>query len=55
MGKYVENNLNRGETIVKKAELVNYSKVKGCMVIRPNGYAIWENIQRELDKRFKEE
>ncbi len=40
--------------IVKKAELVNYSKVKGCMVIRPNGYAIWENIQRELDKRFKE-
>ena len=39
--------------VVKKAELIDYSSVKGCMVIRPNGYAIWENIQKELDKRFK--
>jgi prolyl-tRNA synthetase len=40
--------------IVKKAELIEYSSVKGCMVIRPYGYAIWENIQRDLDKRFKD-
>jgi prolyl-tRNA synthetase len=39
--------------VVKKAELVEYSSVKGCMIIRPYGYAIWENIQRELDDRFK--
>lgn len=39
--------------IVKKAELVDYSGVKGCMVIRPYGYAIWENIQKDLDARFK--
>lgn len=39
--------------VVKKAELIEYSSVKGCMIIRPNGYAIWENIQNELDKRFK--
>jgi len=40
--------------VVKKAELVEYSSVKGCMIIRPTGYAIWENIQKELDARFKE-
>ena len=40
--------------VVKKADLVDYSSVKGCMIIRPYGYAIWENIQRILDKRFKE-
>ena len=40
--------------VVKKAELIDYSSVKGCMVIKPAGYAIWENIQRELDRRFKE-
>jgi len=40
--------------IVKKAELVEYSSVRGCMVIRPYGYAIWENIQKDLDRRFKE-
>lgn len=40
--------------IVKKAELIEYTSVKGCMVIRPYGYAIWENIQRILDTRFKE-
>ncbi len=39
--------------VVKKAELADYSGVKGCMIIRPYGYAIWENIQRELDARFK--
>lgn len=40
--------------IVKKAELVDYSSVKGCMIIRPYGYAIWENIQKYLDAKFKE-
>ncbi|GFR36363.1 proline--tRNA ligase [Thermobrachium celere] len=39
--------------IVKKAELADYSSVKGCMIIRPYGYAIWENIQKDLDARFK--
>lgn len=40
--------------VVKKAELVDYSSVRGCMVLRPYGYAIWENIQKDLDARFKE-
>ena len=40
--------------IVKKAELVEYTSVKGCMVIRPYGYAIWEHMQRILDNMFKE-
>lgn len=40
--------------IVKKADLIDYSSVKGCMIVRPYGYAIWENIQRILDGRFKE-
>ena len=40
--------------VVKKAELIAYSSVKGCMIIKPAGYAIWENIQKELDARFKE-
>ncbi len=40
--------------VVKKAELIDYSSVKGCMAIKPAGYAIWENIQKELDRRFKE-
>lgn len=40
--------------IVKKAELADYSPVKGFMVIRPYGYALWENIKAELDKKFKE-
>ncbi|MBR3436250.1 MAG: proline--tRNA ligase [Lachnospiraceae bacterium] len=39
--------------IVKKAELMEYSSVKGFMVIKPAGYALWENIQHELDRRFK--
>ena len=40
--------------VVKKAELADYSSVKGGMIIRPYGYAIWENIQKDLDQRFKE-
>ncbi len=40
--------------VVKKSELIDYSGVKGCMVIRPYGYAIWENIQKDMDRRFKE-
>ena len=40
--------------IVKKADLIDYSSVKGCMIIRPAGFAIWELIQAELDRRFKE-
>ena len=39
--------------IVKKADLIDYSSVKGCMIIRPYGYAIWENIQKILDANFK--
>lgn len=39
--------------VVLKTELVDYGPVKGTMVIRPYGYAIWENIQREMDARFK--
>ena len=39
--------------IVKKADLIDYSSVRGCMVIRPYGYAIWELIQKQLDERFK--
>ena len=40
--------------VVKKAELIDYSSVRGCMILRPNGYAIWENIQKQMDARFKE-
>ena len=40
--------------VVLKTELVDYGPVKGTMVIRPYGYAIWENIQKDMDKRFKE-
>jgi len=39
--------------VVRRAEMADYSPVKGCMVIRPYGYAIWEHIQRLLDARFK--
>ncbi|MCM1044317.1 MAG: proline--tRNA ligase [Candidatus Gastranaerophilales bacterium] len=39
--------------VVKKAELIDYTSVKGCMVIKPAGYALWELIQRQLDERFK--
>jgi len=40
--------------IVKKAELVDYSSVRGCVVFQPYSYAIWELIQKQLDARFKE-
>ncbi len=39
--------------VVRRAELADYSPVKGCMVIRPYGYAIWELIQQALDREFK--
>lgn len=39
--------------VVKKAELASYSNVRGCMVIRPYGTALWENIRNDLDARFK--
>jgi len=40
--------------VVKEAKLCDYSSVKGCLNYLPNGYAIWENIQKNLDKRFKD-
>jgi prolyl-tRNA synthetase len=40
--------------VVRKAELADYAPVRGCMIIRPYGYAIWENIQQRMDARFKE-
>ena len=40
--------------VVIKTGLVDYGPVKGTMVIRPYGYAIWENIQKDMDRRFKE-
>ncbi len=40
--------------VVKKSDLIDYSSVRGCMVIKPYGYAIWELIQKQLDQRFKD-
>src|SRR5947207_13068782 len=40
--------------VIKAAQLADYSPVRGCRVIRPEGYAIWEAIVRDLDRRFKE-
>jgi prolyl-tRNA synthetase len=40
--------------VIKKAELMDYAPVRGCIVFRPEGYEIWEHIQRDLDRRFKE-
>jgi prolyl-tRNA synthetase len=40
--------------VIAQAELAEHSPVRGCMVIRPHGYALWENMQRVLDRRFKE-
>ena len=40
--------------VCTKAELIDYTSVKGMFIYRPYGYAIWENIQNELDRRFKE-
>ncbi len=42
------------DDVVKAAKLATYSSVKGCVIIEPNGYAIWENIQKNLDAMFKE-
>jgi len=40
--------------VIQRTELADYAPVRGCMVIRPYGYALWENIQQALDRRFKE-
>ena len=40
--------------VVKAAHLATYSSVKGCIIFEPNGYALWEEIQKKLDKMFKE-
>ena len=40
--------------VIARAQLADYSPVRGCMVIRPNGYAIWEQMQRALDQMFKD-
>ncbi|MFH1842583.1 MAG: proline--tRNA ligase [bacterium] len=42
------------QDVIQAAELAEHSPVRGCMVIRPNGYAIWENVQKILDEKFKE-
>ncbi len=59
--KYVEELVDQEDNfsqwynqVVRKAELADYAPVRGCMIIRPYGYAIWENVQRLLDARFKE-
>ena len=39
--------------VILQTGLVDYAPVRGCMVIKPYGYAIWERIQQEMDKRFK--
>jgi prolyl-tRNA synthetase len=40
--------------VIQRAEMADYAPVRGCMVVRPYGWALWENIQQTLDKRFKE-
>ena len=40
--------------IVKKAQMADNSAVRGCMVIKPYGFALWENMQAQLDKMFKD-
>lgn len=59
--KYVEELVDQEDNfsqwynqVVRKAELADYAPVRGCMIIRPYGYAIWENVQHLLDERFKE-
>jgi prolyl-tRNA synthetase len=42
------------QDVVQMADLADHSQVRGCMIIKPYGYAIWENIQRDLDRRIKE-
>ena len=51
----IEDNFTQWYTdVVLKAELADYADTKGCIAIRPYGYAIWENIQNYADKKFKE-
>src|SRR3989454_2631333 len=59
--KYVEELIDQDDDfskwynqVVRKADLADYAPVRGCMIIKPYGYAIWENIQRLMDARFKE-
>jgi prolyl-tRNA synthetase len=59
--KYVEDIVDQDDNfsmwynqVVRKAELADYSPVRGCMIIRPYGYALWENLQRVIDARFKD-
>src|SRR5260370_25367991 len=59
--KYVEEIIDQDDNfsqwynqVVRKAELADYAHVRGCMIIRPYGYAIWENIQQLMDAHFKE-
>ena len=59
--KYVEDIVDQDDNfslwynqVVRKAELADYAPVRGCMIIRPYGYALWENLQRLVDTRFKE-
>ena len=42
------------QEVIAASELIDSSPVRGCMVLRPNGFAIWENIKADLDRRFKE-
>ena len=58
--KYVEEIVDQEDNfsqwynqVVRKAELADYAPVRGCMIIRPYGYTLWENIQRLMDARFK--
>ncbi len=59
--KYVEEIIDQEDNfsqwynqVVRKAELADYAPVRGCMIIRPYGYTLWENIQKHMDARFKE-
>ena len=40
--------------VIRQAEMADYAPVRGCMVVRPYGYALWENVKEQLDTRFKE-
>ena len=40
--------------VIQRTDLADYAPVRGCMIIKPYGYALWENVQRELDQRFKD-
>ncbi len=52
--KRQENYAEWYQAVVKAADLAEHSPVRGCMVIKPWGYSLWENLQKELDQRFKE-